>query len=106
MIDNLRRIQRRVKVLKASDAGPVHPFKVELDALLRDIAVHPMPPNARMRALWWIFESALERVRIALRRRLSEGKDQHNSYRRESDCREFHCFSFAGVSPGQAPHVF
>jgi len=30
MIDNLRRIQRRVKVLKASDAGPVHPFKSSL----------------------------------------------------------------------------
>ena len=47
LVNNLGRLQRSIKVLEARDSYPVHPFKIELDAFLGDIAIHPVPPNPR-----------------------------------------------------------
>src|ERR1035438_2486933 len=40
-----------VEIHEAANAYPLEPVKVLLDARLRDIGVHPMPPHARLRLL-------------------------------------------------------
>ncbi len=45
MIDHLWSRQRGIKILEPSQADAVHPFQIELDALLGDVAIHPVPPN-------------------------------------------------------------
>ena len=62
MVDDLRRLQCGVEVLKARQADAMHPVEIELDALLGDVAVHPVPPHAGTSALGRILETALERI--------------------------------------------
>src|ERR1700753_3376647 len=40
----------------------MHPFQVQLDAYLGDVAVHPVPPDAGLSARRRIFETAHQRV--------------------------------------------
>jgi hypothetical protein len=46
----------------------VHPFKVELDAFLGDVAVHPVPPDTRAGTGRRIFEAGFEGIGAGLRR--------------------------------------
>ena len=46
----------------------VHPFEIERDAFLRDVAVHPVPPHARAGGVRRIHETSIERVHRARRR--------------------------------------
>src|ERR1035438_1666463 len=62
-----KRVECCVEVLEAADAHPLHPFQVELDAFLGDVAVHPVPPDARFGALGWVLEAPRERVARVLR---------------------------------------
>ena len=66
LLHDLRRVQVRVEVLKARDAGSLHPFEVGLDAVLGDVAAHPVPPHARPGAVRRILEALKERVPLAL----------------------------------------
>ena len=56
-----------VEILVAPQTHPVHPLQVKLDAFLAGVAVHPMPPHARTRALRRILEATLERISFGLR---------------------------------------
>ena len=62
LVDHLRRRQRRIEVLEAANAHPVHPLQVQLDAFLGDVAVHPVPPYARPRALGRVEKTLAQRV--------------------------------------------
>ena len=67
LFHDLRRIQTRVKVLKASNSNPLHPFQVGLDAFLCDVAAHPVPPDARLCAIRRVLETSQERIARVLR---------------------------------------
>ncbi len=47
LVHDLIREERRVEVLEAADPDSLHPLQIELDPLLRDVAVHPVPPDSR-----------------------------------------------------------
>ena len=47
LVDDLRRIEGGVEDLDAAEADAMHPFEVKPDTLLGDVAVHPVPPDAR-----------------------------------------------------------
>ena len=65
-LHHLRRREGSVKILEPAEADAMHPLQVELDALPGDVAVHPVPPNSRPRALGWILKTAFERIGRAL----------------------------------------
>ena len=69
-IDDLRGLQRCVEVLQAADPDALHPRHVLGDAVLGDVAVHPVPPHPRAGAVGWVTELVLElRLRCGRRRR-------------------------------------
>ena len=47
----LRRVQTGIEDMDTGYSGAVHPLQVFLDAILGDIAVHPVPPHTRSRLL-------------------------------------------------------
>jgi hypothetical protein len=49
--------QAGVEILHAADAHARHPLEILVDPFLRDIAVHPMPPDAWPGALWRVAEA-------------------------------------------------
>jgi len=57
LFNDLGRVESRVEILEAGDAGPLHPFEVGLDARLGDVAAHPMPPDARLGARRRVLEA-------------------------------------------------
>jgi hypothetical protein len=48
LIDKFWSIECSVEVVKSAYPNAIHPFKVELNSFLGNIAVHPMPPHARL----------------------------------------------------------
>ena len=48
---DLRRLEIGVEILHAANADSRHPVEILVDPVLRHIAVHPMPPDARTRRL-------------------------------------------------------
>ena len=66
LLHHLRRHHLRIEVLESAQSGALHPFEIELDAVLGDIAVHPVPPYAGLGAFRRILKAALQRVRAAL----------------------------------------
>src|SRR5215472_5350334 len=50
LLNDLGRVKRAIEVLQTPNPDALHPQEILLDALLRDIAIHPMPPHARFGA--------------------------------------------------------
>src|ERR1039457_7228950 len=67
LLERIKQLEYEGYELEAADAHALHPFQVELDAFLGDVAVHPVPPDARFGALGWVLEASLERVARVLR---------------------------------------
>jgi hypothetical protein len=57
LINQLRRFERGIEVLQAANANPVHPLKIQSDAFLGNVAVHPVPPDARSCRRWRILKA-------------------------------------------------
>ena len=76
LVDNLRRGHLRVEILEAAQAGSLHPLKIEFYALLRDVPIHPMPPDARLCRFRRIFKPAFKRIGILLGRKHGLEKNQ------------------------------
>ena len=47
VLDDLRHADPGVEMMETSNPDPVHPEKILPDAFLRDVAVHPVPPQER-----------------------------------------------------------
>jgi hypothetical protein len=62
MVHYLGRRQGGIEVLKSTQSNPVHPLQIELDALLADVAIHPVPPDSRLRRIRRLPEVLLQRV--------------------------------------------
>ena len=79
LVDDLRSVEGRVEILEAADADSMHPFEIELDAFLGDVAVHPVPPDARLRGGRRTLKILEERVLRLLRDREGcDGKDDRD----------------------------
>jgi hypothetical protein len=64
----LRCAQGGIEILEAADSHALHPFQVGLDSFFGDIAVHPVPPDARFCAVRRIPETLLQGIARILRR--------------------------------------
>ena len=62
LVDHLVAPECRIEALKASEADARHPLEIASNALLGDVAVHPMPPDARTRGRGRVLEPPLEGV--------------------------------------------
>ncbi len=60
---DLRRFQAGVEILDAADSHARHPIEILVDPFLCDVAVHPVPPDARPGALRWVMEAVREIIR-------------------------------------------
>jgi hypothetical protein len=77
----------------------VHPLEVELDAVLGDVAVHPVPPNARPRPIRGIFKALAERIG-SLRKDSGGGENRNcNEYETKHTSRCLHKVPFKSVGP-------
>src|ERR1700682_90034 len=84
----LRRVKRRVEVLKTPNTHTVHPFQVQLDTRFGNVAVHPVPPDARLSGCGRILESAFERIASArtLAQAIAYENQQRHSSRGKPEC--------------------
>ena len=83
LLDYLGSEEGGIEVLETAQAGAVHPLQIELDALLGDVAVHPVPPYAGAGTLGRRFEAALQGIGCVLCRGQggSESKAQRGASR-------------------------
>src|ERR1700722_9315542 len=51
LLDDLRSLEGAVEILQAAYADALHPFQILPDALFRDVAVHPVPPDTGSRGV-------------------------------------------------------
>jgi hypothetical protein len=96
VINDLRRHQAGVEIGETADAGALHPFQILADAFLRDVAVHPVPPDTRAGALRRFLEAFRQRiVRRRCRRRLrpADGGDRQRGKRNADPDRIAHRLS-------------
>ena len=83
LVDDLRRIEGGVEDLDAAEADAMHPFEVEAYTLLGDVAVHPVPPDARAGTRRGRLKAAAQRIRGGLgggdggRECAQEGEQEH-----------------------------
>ena len=80
MIHHQRSCQRGIKVLEAAKPDAMHPLQIQLDSLAGNVSIHPVPPDPRARTFGGIFESALERIGSALRRRADRSQQYCDAY--------------------------
>src|SRR6185369_1519551 len=62
LVNDLRRLQGRIEVLETGNSHSVHPLKIELDAFLGNVAIHPMPPDSRFGGVRRVLKALLQRV--------------------------------------------
>jgi len=62
VVDDGGRAERGIKGVEAADADAVHPVEIEIDALLGDVAVHPVPPDAGAGGVGWVEKALGKRV--------------------------------------------
>src|SRR5438067_4522351 len=67
LIHKFRRVQRSIEVLEPANPDALHPFEIKLDPLLRDVAVHPVPPDPRFSEVRRILKTGEQRVVRLLR---------------------------------------
>src|SRR5450755_155390 len=90
LINNLWCLQGRIEVLEPRNPRPMHPLEVEFDAFFRDVPIHPVPPDARLRCSWWIFEPFRECVLGSLGHANSNEEDRCQCRNREASPHLFH----------------
>ncbi len=78
MVHHLGRGQGGVEVLKPTQPHAMHPLQIELDAFLADVAIHPVPPDSRLRRIRRLPEAPLQRVAGIL-------TDRHAGHEREDE---------------------
>ena len=64
-------VAARIELLHPGNAGSLHPIQIGLDAILGDVPIHPMPPDADPCILWRILKT------FVLLCKGSSGKEQH-----------------------------
>ncbi len=73
MIDHLRSLQCGIEILETGQTAAMHPLEVELDAILADVAIHPMPPDTGAGTRGRVLKSALQLIFRGIRRGLDAG---------------------------------
>src|SRR5882757_5258210 len=76
LFDELRGTEVTVEHLHARDSRALHPFQVCGNALLGDIAIHPVPPGARLSGVRRILEAAQKRIIIHVLRENPRGQEE------------------------------
>ena len=75
---HLRRGDCAFKDSDTAEADRVHPLEIELDSFRRDVAVHPVPPDARPRTVGRILKATQQGVRghgrVLAKARLRKGR--------------------------------
>src|SRR5881275_447474 len=66
LVYELRRMQGGIEVLEPANSDTFHPLEIQPDPLFRDVAIHPVPPDAGFGGGRWIPEAIFKRSRRAL----------------------------------------
>ncbi len=84
---DLRRSDGGVDGVDAADTDALHPFEIAADARLRDVAVHPVPPDARQRRQGRRLESVTEKIAVVRWRRFTGrgGQSEKQASRKADD---------------------
>src|ERR1700756_3141021 len=93
LIDDLRCLQCCIEVLKSAQADTMHPLQIQLDSFLRDVAVHPVPPDPRTSIFRWTLESGHEWIGSDLRLRTCDCNGEKRQRCNRLQGLMDHCFS-------------